>query len=82
MRKSREEVISGMEQRTIGYWLTVVPLKDESGYLCYIKLTAPFKALIGAVIRDDNGDPVISATEDEALSSGRWFMLSKLIGEE
>ena len=81
MITKREMVLSGMAQKSIEYWLTIVPTNDQTGYECYIKLTPPFEGLIGALIRDENGDPFISVTDEEAFSSGRRFMLDKLIGE-
>jgi hypothetical protein len=82
METRHQEVISGMYKKTFEYWLTVVSTKEGTAYECYIKLTPPIGNLIGAIITDSKGFPVISDSIEKAFSEGAWFMLSKLLGEE
>ena len=82
MATQHEVVFSGMAQRSIDFWLTVLKSKGKEEFMCYLKLTPPYKRLRGMLLRDNEGEIIFAETEDEAFSVGRRFMLSELVGEE
>jgi hypothetical protein len=83
METSEEMLFSGMGQCTIQFWLTTKELDDyKDTFHLFLKLTPPFKRLIGLLLRDENGNPYTFNSSDEAFSFGRNYVREKLLNEE
>lgn len=82
MQTNPMKIISGRAQMTFYIWLTATPDQAKEGYNLFLKLTSTDDGLLGLLIKDEDGQPFLFNSPDEAYNAGHKFFMKNLICEE